>query len=208
MSETQLRDGSRIKVRPVRSSDAGLLLRGFERLSDESRYRRFLCSMPELSESMVRYLTDVDHHDHEAMIAIDPATGEGLGISRFVRDAERPRSAEAAVTVIDEWQGRGLGTALLTALTERARVEGIDRFTCLVLAENREMIELLERIGSAREIDRRPGTVELAVDIPPSEEGLGAQLAQVLRTAASGVARFVADTTGGGVGEQSREGCE
>ena len=61
MSETQLRDGSRIKVRPVRSSDAGLLLRGFERLSDESRYRRFLCSMPELSESMVRYLTDVDH---------------------------------------------------------------------------------------------------------------------------------------------------
>jgi hypothetical protein len=75
-----------------------------------------------------------------------------------------------------------------------------------VLAENREMIELLERLGPAREIDRRPGTVELAVDIPPPEEGIGAQLAQVLRTAASGVARFVADRTGGGPGESPREG--
>jgi GNAT superfamily N-acetyltransferase len=206
--EVRLRDGTRVLIRPMDTGDRELVRAGFERLSPESRYRRFLTPMPTLTDRQLAYLTDVDHHDHEAMIAIDPATGEGLGISRFVRDAERPRSAEAAVTVIDEWQGRGLGTALLTALTERARVEGIDRFTCLVLAENREMIELLERIGSAREIDRRPGTVELAVDIPPSEEGLGAQLAQVLRTAASGVARFVADTTGGGVGEQSREGCE
>jgi GNAT superfamily N-acetyltransferase len=204
--EARLRDGSRVLIRPIRPDDRELVRAGFERLSPESRYRRFLTPMPTLTDQQLAYLTDVDHHDHEAMIAIDPATADGLGISRFVRDAERPRTAEAAVTVIDEWQGRGLGTALLTALTERARKEGIDRFTCLVLAENREMIELLERLGPAREIDRRPGTVELAVDIPPPEEGIGAQLAQVLRTAASGVARFVADRTGGGPGESPREG--
>ena len=195
--EQSLRDGSRVLIRPIRPGDGGLVRAGFERLSPESRYRRFLTPMPTLTEQQLAYLTDVDHHDHEAMIAVDPATGEGLGISRLVRDAERPRTAEAAVTVIDEWQGRGLGTALLTALTERARIDEIDRFTCLVLAENREMIELLERLGPAREIDRRPGTVELAVDVPPPEEGIGAQLAQLLRTAASGVVEFIAERATG-----------
>ena len=126
MSEAALRDGSRVEVRPVRRSDAELLLRGFERLSDESRYRRFLCSMPELSEEMVRYLTDVDHHDHEAVVALDAATGEGVGVARYVRDLDRPERAEAAVTVIDDWQGRGLGTLLLELLAVRAREEGVE----------------------------------------------------------------------------------
>jgi GNAT superfamily N-acetyltransferase len=122
--EARLRDGSRVLIRPIRPDDRELVRAGFERLSPESRYRRFLTPMPTLTDQQLAYLTDVDHDDHEAMIAIDPATADGLGISRFVRDAERPRTAEAAVTVIDEWQGRGLGTALLTALTERARKEG------------------------------------------------------------------------------------
>ena len=60
-----LRDGSRIRIRQGHRSDPDLLLRGFKRLSPESRYRRFLAPMPELSESMVRYLTEIDHHDHE-----------------------------------------------------------------------------------------------------------------------------------------------
>src|SRR5688572_16345730 len=121
-----LRGGSRVRVRPIRRSDAKLLLRGFERLSDESRYQRFLSPMPELSESMVRYLTDVDHHDHEALVALDDASGEGVGVARFVRDPQRPERAEAAVTVIDDWQGRGVGTLLLELLAGRARQEGID----------------------------------------------------------------------------------
>ena len=75
----KLRDGSKVRVRQGHSSDRELLLRGFERLSEESRYRRFLAPMPELSESMIRYLTEVDHHDHEALIALDERTGEGVG---------------------------------------------------------------------------------------------------------------------------------
>ncbi|HSJ18126.1 MAG TPA: GNAT family N-acetyltransferase, partial [Solirubrobacterales bacterium] len=119
--EVRLGDGTRVLIRPIRPDDRELVRAGFERLSPESRYRRFLTPMPKLTDQQLAYLTDVDHHDHEAMITVDPATGEGVGISRFVRDAERPGTAEAAVTVIDECQGRGLGTALLTALTERAR---------------------------------------------------------------------------------------
>ena len=101
-----------------------MLLAGFERLGAESRYQRFLAPMAELSEDGITYLTDIDHHDHEALAAIDAETGDGVGVARFIRRADRPDTAEAAVTVIDEWQGRGVGTALLDLLAERARAEG------------------------------------------------------------------------------------
>jgi GNAT superfamily N-acetyltransferase len=182
MSEATLRDGSRVKVRPVRRSDAGLLLRGFERLSEESRYRRFLCSMPELSEQMVRYLTDVDHHDHEAVVALDAATGEGVGVARYVRDRDRPERAEAAVTVIDHWQQRGLGTLLVELLAVRAREEGIERFTALMLASNDEMMELLESLGPVRVIDREAGTVEVEAPLP--DGGLSPELRSLLKLTA------------------------
>ena len=80
----ELRDGSRVRVRQGRPADRGLLLRGFQRLSDESRYRRFLAPMPELSEGMVRHLTEVDHHDHEAIIASTKTPATDLG-SRATR---------------------------------------------------------------------------------------------------------------------------
>jgi hypothetical protein len=72
-----LRDGSSVVVRPVRPEDRELLLAGFERLGPESRYQRFLAPLAELTDDIVTYLTDVDHHDHEALAAIDAATGEG-----------------------------------------------------------------------------------------------------------------------------------
>jgi hypothetical protein len=99
-----LRDGSRIRLRQS-GSDTDLLRRGFARLSSESRYRRFLTPVPELSQKTVRYLTELDHHDHEAIVALD-ATGEGIGIARYIRDPHRPEAAEIAVTVIDAWQGK------------------------------------------------------------------------------------------------------
>jgi hypothetical protein len=104
-----LRDGARVVVRPVRPDDRELLLAGFERLGPESRYQRFLAPMAELSEANLAYVIDVDHHDHEALGAIDPATGGGVGVARFIRCVDRPDTAEAAVTVIDDWQGRGVG---------------------------------------------------------------------------------------------------
>ena len=124
-----LRDGSHVRVRQGHRSDKQLLLRGFERLSPESRYRRFLAPMPQLTEAMVRYLTEVDHHDHEAIIALEEETGEGIGVVRYVRSTEPRAAAEFAVTVIDDWQRRGLGTLLLEVISARAREERITTFT-------------------------------------------------------------------------------
>jgi GNAT superfamily N-acetyltransferase len=82
---------------------------------------------------MLAYLTEVDHHDHEALVAFDDCSSEGVGVAWYVR--VDGATAEAAVTVADDWQGRGLGTALTSMLAERALEEGIDRFTAVVLAE-------------------------------------------------------------------------
>ncbi|MGZ6670893.1 MAG: N-acetyltransferase family protein [Solirubrobacteraceae bacterium] len=177
-----LRDGSPVRVRQIHSSDKELLLRGFERLSSESRYRRFLAPTPELSEAVVRYLTEVDHHDHEAIVALDEESGEGIGVARYVRDGARPDVAEVAVTVIDDWQGRGLGTLLLEVVSARAREEDIRSFTALMLATNQEMMSLLERLGPLRVVDREVGTVEIEMPIP--EVGLSPVLRRLLRIAA------------------------
>ena len=177
-----LRDGARVRIRQGHSSDRDLLLRGFERLSPQSRYRRFLVPVPELSDEAVRYLTEIDHHDHEAMIALDDATGEGVGVARYVRHRERRDAAELAVTVIDDWQGRGVGTLLVEVLSARAREEGISSFTALMLAENADMMDMLSRLGPVRIVDQEAGTVEIEMPIP--EVGLAPALKKLLRISA------------------------
>ena len=132
---TVLRDGSTVLIRQVRGTDAPLLADGFARLSARSRQLRFLGPKKMLSAAELRYLTDVDHHDHEAIGALSPAEGRGVGITRYIRDADDPRAAEIAVTIADDWQGRGLGTELLARLSDRARQAGIGRFTATVSAD-------------------------------------------------------------------------
>ena len=176
-----LRDGADVVVRPIAPTDRDALLAGFERLSEESRYRRFLGPMETLGPSMLAYLTEVDHHDHEALIALDPPSGDLVGVARFVRTA--PGTAEAAVTVADGWQGRGLGTGLTAMLAERAMEEGIDRVVAVLLAQNRDMIDLLASVGSVEVTGREGGTIE--VEVPLEERrGAGKGLYGVLRSAA------------------------
>jgi RimJ/RimL family protein N-acetyltransferase len=179
----ELRDGSAVVVRPIRPADRDAVSRAFEGLSERSRYQRFLSPMAELSESQLRYLTEVDHHDHEALIAFDASSGEGVGVGRFVRLADGV-SAEAAITVVDEWQGRGVGTALAHLLADRARGEGIERLTSLLLASNRQMRDLLASLGPSETTADDGTTIEVAVALP--EEGIGEHMAGVLRVAAGG----------------------
>jgi GNAT superfamily N-acetyltransferase len=178
-----LRDGSRVRIRRLRDSDSDLLLRGFRRLSPESRYRRFLTPTSRLSDRTVRYLVEIDHRDHEALIAVDEERDEGAGVARYVRNEGRPNAAEVAVTVVDDWQGRGLGTLLVEAITMRAREEGVDTFTALMLVENREMMDLLRRLGSVRVVDRASGTVEVEVHLPAI--GVSPELRKLIRLAAA-----------------------
>jgi GNAT superfamily N-acetyltransferase len=139
--------------------------------------------MPALGEESVRYLTEIDHHDHEAIAALDDS-GEGIGVARYICNPERPDVAEVAVTVIDDWQGNGLGTVLLEVLgaRARARAEGITSFTALMLASNQEMMQVLEALGPVRVVDRDVGTVEIEMPIP--EVGLSPTLKKLLAVAA------------------------
>jgi L-amino acid N-acyltransferase YncA len=162
-----LRDGSAVLIRQVQPGDASILADGFVRLSAESRRLRFLTGKPELSPAELRYLTEVDHRDHEALGALNQLDGRGLGIARYIRHAEDPEAGELAVAVVDDWQRRGLGTELLTQLTDRARQEGIRRFTALVAADNAAALGLLGTIGAdVLATHRESGTVEYEIALP------------------------------------------
>jgi nucleotide-binding universal stress UspA family protein len=184
MPTVKLRDGSRARLRPIAPDDKQILADAVRRMSVESRYRRFFSYADELSHSALAYLTEVDHVDHEAIIAIEPHSGEALGVARFVRRLNEPDSAEVAFAVVDDWQGRGLGRALLTELTARARQEGVRKFVALVQYENRRSLGMLRGINTPTARSYGPEQ-ELTVELP-GQRGIGVQLAALLRAAAEG----------------------
>jgi GNAT superfamily N-acetyltransferase len=145
----ELSDGQRVHLRLMRPSDKEMLLEGFERLSPDSRYARFMAPKSKLTESELRYLTEVDGVDHFAMGAIRRhlvSKDEGVGIARFVRLQEKRDTAEPAVTVSDDYQGKGLGSVLLQRLIEAAWERDVRWFVTELLADNtasRRMIEAL-----------------------------------------------------------------
>src|SRR5919107_1663133 len=124
-SRLTLRDGTRVRVRPIEPEDRAALVAAFERLSPETRYRRFFGPVNELSRRALDHLTVVDHADHEALVALDEEDAI-VGVARYVRIGEG--EAEPAIVIADDWQGRGLGSRLLALLVERARAERIERF--------------------------------------------------------------------------------
>jgi GNAT superfamily N-acetyltransferase len=183
--EVTLRDGSNVRISRITPQDAPLIADGFERLSAETRRLRFLTSKPTLSNSELRYLTEVDGHRHEALGAVDPRTGHGIAVARFVRDPDDHARAEVAVTVADEWQHRGLGTLMLERLSDRAREEGVERFTALVSGDNRRMQPLLNGLGAPVQVNE-VGSGALEYEIKLAPRGLGNQLETLLRAAAAG----------------------
>ena len=165
-----VRDGSEIEIRPVTAADRRMLLSGFARFGERSRHQRFFGVKVALTEAELTFFTEVDHHDHEALGALDHADGRGVGIARYIRDAADPQAAEIAVTVIDDWQGRGLGTELVAQLSERARSEGIRRFTALVAAGNPAMARLLRNVR-ADLVRREHGALQYEIML--GSEGTG-----------------------------------
>jgi GNAT superfamily N-acetyltransferase len=178
----RLRDGATICIRPIEPDDRAELAAGFRRLSPESRFRRFLSPIAELSERDLDYFTQIDHHDHEALAAFDTETDAGVAVARYVRTG--PDRAEPAVAVADDWQGRGVGSALLDALAERAYESGIRCFEATVLATNSQALALLHGLGETT--STRAGR-EVVVQVPVPEPAAGPSLLALLRAAAAGL---------------------
>ena len=170
MTATNRSVGTELEIRPIAPGDKGALAAAVDESSDEAVYRRFLNPHGRLTAAELRYLTEIDHHDHEALVALDPAGSESLGVARYVRDPERRDSAEIAVAVRERWQGLGVGKALLHRLADRARNEGITQFTALMLSDNRPMRRLLADLGTTRPLSSGAGAIELAVDLMPVDD--------------------------------------
>lgn len=150
--ELTLRDGTSVRLRPIRPDDKERLAAGLRQLSPQSRYLRFFTDKDRLTDSELRYLTEVDGEDHFALgasaLGEDGREGEGLGIGRFVRLSDEPGVAEPALAVVDALQGQGLGRTLLLRLIAAAAERGIDTFRCDFLAVNRGMEQLLRDVSS------------------------------------------------------------
>jgi RimJ/RimL family protein N-acetyltransferase len=144
-----LADGARVGVRPIGADDRDALSVWFGRLSPESRRMRFLGPKPKLSARELTYLTEVDHVSHTALIAIDES-GRLIGEARYATADPDGRTADFAVTVADEWQGRGVGTRLAARLVEAARANGMTHLTAMTLWDNAGALALLRRLGFRR----------------------------------------------------------
>lgn len=169
-----LRDGTPIRVRPIRPDDKELLVEGMRRLSPESRYRRFFSPVETLSPTLLRRLTEIDYVDHFAWIVLSRESEEvpapAIAVGRYIRLSTEPTCAEVAITVRDDYQARGLGAMLLEILGLVARDHAITEFTAVVLPENSPMRHLLSDEGIDLQFDADAGALRGTGPIPVAEE--------------------------------------
>ena len=138
----------RLLVRPLRHGEARTVMSVFRRLSDRSRRARFNGAKPCLRRAELRRLATVDA-DHRALVAFVEGDPEPVAIARLVRDGD---SAEVAFAVADEYQGQGIGTALVSRLVTDARVAGISELRALVAGDNSAAVTLLRRVARRLQI--------------------------------------------------------
>lgn len=155
-------------IRPIRAEDKRMLAEGLRRLSPESAQRRFLTPKRSFSRAELRYLTEVDGRDHVALVAEYPAAPARrlIAVGRFVKLQDDGEAAEVAITVADEWQGRGLGALLGTHLAHSARNRGIRRFTATMSSANLPAHKLMAKLTAHLEQHHVGGGVdELVLDL-------------------------------------------
>jgi RimJ/RimL family protein N-acetyltransferase len=160
------RDGTQLYVRHVKPGDKELIRKAWLHLSQESQRKRFLSAKPRLTGSDLRYLTEIDGHDHVALIAVrldDPK--RLVAVARYVRLAGDPGTAEVAVTVADPMQGQGIGTKLGVLLADEARGRGVQRFSASVLTDNRPALRLMATLSERLEGHTDHGVRDLVADL-------------------------------------------
>jgi RimJ/RimL family protein N-acetyltransferase len=164
----RLPDGVPVVIRPIRPDDKGMLSDGLRRLSPQSAQRRFLTPKRSFSRAELRYLTEVDGRNHVALVAEYPCypSRRLIAVGRFVIDQANPAAAEIAVTVADDWQGRGLGSVLGKHLAHLARNRDVKRFTATMASENTPAHKLMAKLTEHLEQHHVGGGVdELTLDL-------------------------------------------
>jgi GNAT superfamily N-acetyltransferase len=208
-SRYSLGDGTKVSLRLIRPDDSENLLAGFERLSPTTRYRRFFSATAGISETMLRYFTETDGWDHVAVCAsVDSSAAEGfIGVARFIRVENTPDTAEAAVAVIDEMQGRGLGRLLLATLAVAARERGIKKFRAQVLPLNKPMTSLLKSLDEHAAPSLEDGLLVYELPLPemPPEGIAEWAVYRLMKLAAEGVEIVFRTISGIGLSARSLE---
>ncbi len=183
----------------VRAEDRERLRAGFHKLSPHSRYLRFFTDKPRLTEAEVTYLTDVDQERHVALGAVEldehGNETDGVGVARLIRYADRPDTAEAAVAVLDDLHGQGLGWLLLERLISAGVERGVRRVRTEFLEGNLPMRSLVEQLGEPIEVAHDSGVAAMEFELPSAVEelvpGEGAErvrrLGKLLALAAGGL---------------------
>jgi acetyltransferase len=158
-------DGQPFFIRPIRPSDADLLIEHFHSLSSQSRYMRFFSPLKELSRDMLIKLTQIDYDREIALVALLEQNDRQamVGVSRVILFPDQTQ-AEFAIAISDDWQGKGIGSSLLTQCLKAARQMGIRRVMGVVLSENTQMLKLGKKLGFS--VKRMPegGEYELIIE--------------------------------------------
>ena len=164
--DVTLMDGTHVVMRPVRREDKPAFADAFDRLSEHSRFMRFLGGVTRLTPGLLAKLTEVDHVDHEAWVAMTPDAPDhpGIGVARYVRLRDEPDTAEPAITVVDEYQNRGVGSTLLEVISAAARANGVRRFRAYVSVDNYPMLHIMRRMGAHLEVDE-PGIIRAIIPL-------------------------------------------
>lgn len=171
--EVRLRDGTTAWVLPLMRTDKATLREEFENLSEETRRARFLAPVMHLSDTMLQHLVDdVDGENHVALV-LSAETEDGVfdpvALARMVRYPEVPDAADLAVTVKDEWHGRGVASALLEVMMQK-RPPGVKRIVTEVANDNVASLAMLRRLGPTTAEDNGTGSSEVEVLLVPAEE--------------------------------------
>ena len=199
-ADVLLRDGGAARIRPIAPADAERLVDFYEQVSDESKYYRFFAPYPRLSDRDVRRFT---HHDYDDRVGLAATVGgEFIATVRYDRiDASgRPAPApadhaEVAFLVRDDYQGRGVASALLEHIGAVARERGIRRFTAEVLPANHKMIKVFTDAGYSQRRSFEDGSVNLTFDLEPTEQSVAVMRAREQRAEARSVQRLLAPSS-------------
>jgi RimJ/RimL family protein N-acetyltransferase len=156
--------GLALHVRPLAEEDRRPLVEFFARLSERSRYQRFMTAKPALTRRDVEMLTDVDHRAQEVVIAVDPDDGRVVAEARYAQWPREPDVADVAFVVADEWQRQGIATMLAAEIVRLARASGFRRLTASTFGDNAGARAVLRRVGF-RTCSIGYGVADLALDL-------------------------------------------